>query len=162
LKADANSSPPNATEFLAAAGKLTTTFAWPSRTFEQDGEVVLVGLTKTDPSFERFVWVYDTSRTTLRCMLVSKEVVPIRRQAAILELCARVNEGLPFGCLEYSFGDHVLVFRDAADLDWGPLEKVIEGTTARVLNLGRRYAVAIRAALEGEKPKDAVKKVETE
>src|SRR5262249_42978102 len=100
---------------------------------------------------------YNTDRTTLRCMLVSNATVPQPRQTAILELCARINEGLPFGCLEYSFSDRVLVFRDSADLDWGPLDQVISRTTSRVLNLGQKYATAIQSTLEGAIPEDAVR-----
>jgi hypothetical protein len=161
MKSNMTSHPPGAAAFIAETGKHATGFGWPAKSFERDGEVVLVALTETDPSFERFIWVYNIERVALRCMLVGKEVVPAKKEPAILELCARVNEGLPFGCLEYSFSDRVLVFRDSADLDWGPLDKVVSGTTSRVLNLGQRYAIAIQAALKGEKPEAAVKKAQT-
>lgn len=153
--------PPTAEEFTQEAGKLSTSFGWPTKTFERDEEAVVVALTDTDPTFERFVWVYNLERTTLKCMLVSKEKIPEKRQAAVFELCARINEALPFGCLEYSFGDEVLVFRDSCDLDYGPLETMVTGTTARVLNLGRRYESAITATLKGEKPEVAVEQAES-
>jgi hypothetical protein len=142
--------------FLTETGKLATQFGWPAKSLERGAEVVLVALIEEDSTFERFIWIYDTERITLRCMLVGRTTISSQKQLAILELCARVNEGLPFGCLEYSFGDCILVFRDSADLDWGPLETVIGGTTARVLNLGRRYAPAIQSTLDGEKPEKSV------
>jgi len=160
MKTDHKFHPPQSATFIAEAGKLATEFGWRAKTFERDGEAVLVALAETDPFFERFVWIYNLERVSLRCMLVSKETVPKKRLASILQLCARINEGLPFGCLEYSFSDRVLVFRDSIDLDCGPLDKVIGGVTARVLNLGRRYGIAIEATLKGEKPEDAVKKAE--
>jgi hypothetical protein len=151
-----DTSPTESARFIAAAGKLATKFAWRARSFEREGEVVLVALTESDISFERFVWIYDIERGALRCLLASKEQVPSKRQLAILELCARVNEGLPFGCLEYSFSDHILVFRDSADLHWERLDEIINDTTARVLNLGHKYATAIHATLQGGKPKDVI------
>ena len=159
MKSDDDSST-RAARFIAAAAKLATKFAWRTRSFEREGEVVLVALTETDVSFERFIWIYDTERTALRCLLASKENVPSKRQQAILELCARVNEGLPFGCLEFSFSDHILVFRDSSDLYWDHLDEVLNDTTARVLNLGRKYAESIHATLQGEKPNDAIAAVE--
>src|SRR5882762_4902658 len=160
MKTEHKSHPPDAAAFIEEAGNLATEFGWPAKTFERNGEAVVVALTETDPGFERFVWVYNFARVSLRCMLVHKETVSENRLPAILELCARVNEALPFGCAEYSFDDQVLVFRDSADLDWGPLKQVVTDTTARVLNLGRRYAGAIEATLNGEKPETAVKNAE--
>ncbi len=156
MKPPKTPTPPNPAIFLKEAVGLATHFGWQTRTFEREQETVCVAAIPGDPSFNRFVWVYDAERAMLRCMMVAKQEVPQRREGAILELCARVNEGLPFGCLEYSFGDRVLVFRDSADLDWGPVNKVIGGVTARVLNLGQRYAGAIRSTLDGERPEDAV------
>jgi hypothetical protein len=89
-------------------------------------------------------------------MLVGKQAVPPKRKSAMLELCARVNEGLPFGCLEYSFGEHILVFRDSADLDWGPTDKIVGELTSRVLNLGKRYVGAARLTLDGKDPEMAM------
>jgi hypothetical protein len=147
-------------EFFNEAGKLAAEFGWPAKTTERGPEKMLVALTKTDPSFERILWVYDTERTTMRCALVGNDKVPEQKEPAILELCARVNEGLPFGCLEYSFSQRVLVVRDSADLEWGPLDTIVGSTTSRVLNLGKKYSGAIRATLNGDKPADAVENVE--
>lgn len=152
---------PRPDAFIDAAGKLAKKFGWSSTSFERDGEAVLVALTETDPAFERFIWIYNLERMSLKCMLVSNQEVPAKRLSAIFELCARVNEALPFGCLEYSFEDRVLVFRDSSDLDTcGPLDQVVSDTTLRVLNLGRRYAAAIEDTLKGDKPEDAVEKAE--
>lgn len=153
---------PSISDFYASSRKLADQFGWSTRKMKHDNEVVLIGLIDGDPNFYRFVWIYNVDRVDLRCLLVGKEVVPIERQTAVLELCARVNEGLPFGCLEFSFQDHVLVFRDSASLEWGFLDAVIAGTTARVLNLGQRYGRAIQSVLDGEKPEDAVKTAESD
>jgi hypothetical protein len=162
MKSNNKSQAPKASAFISAAGKLATKFGWHAKTFERDGEAVVVALTETDPGFERFIWVYNFERVSVKCMLVSNGEIPAKRQGAILELCARVNEGLPFGCLEYSFSDRALVFRDGSDLDTcGPLDEVVSDTTLRVLNLGRRYAVAIEAILKGDKPEAAVKSAES-
>jgi hypothetical protein len=52
-----------------------------------------------------------------------------------------------------------VVFRDSSDLEWGPFNEVLTGTTQRVLNLATDYAAAISETIEGEKPEDAVKRV---
>lgn len=161
MNPQAESHRPDVASFMKEAGTLATEFGWRAKSFEREHEAVLVALTDPDPLFERFVWVYHLERISLRCMLVSKATVPAKMLHSVLELCARINEGLPFGCLEYSFSDRVLVFRDSADLDWGPLDKVIRGTTARVLNLGQRYGGAIEATLRGEKAENAIKKIES-
>jgi len=150
------SSAPAAADFIAVAGALAERFGWPMRTSEHGNESVCVARVEGDPAFERIVWVYDLERVTLRCMLVGASQVPAPLVPAVFELCARVNQGLPFGCLEFAFDDAVLVFRDSCDLDWGPLEQLVDGTTARVLNLGERYAVAIDEVLRGVSVVDAV------
>jgi hypothetical protein len=159
-KPESKPGPPTPAAFLAAAGGLASELRWPSRALEHGDEVALVAKTETDDSFDRFVWSYDIRRTMLRCLLASRLVVPVKRRAAILELCARINEGLPFGCAEYSFDDRIVVFRDSVDLDWGPLGPLVGNTTSRVLNTAARYAPAIRGVLKGAKPEAALKKVE--
>ena len=154
------SSAPSTAEFIAIAGALAERFGWPMRTSAHGAECVCVARVEGDQEFERIVWVYDVERVTLRCMLVGASQVPAPLVPAVLELCARVNQGLTFGCLEFAFDDAVLVFRDSCDLDWGPLEQLVDGTTARVLNLGGRYAVAIAQVLEGVPVVDAVAQAE--
>jgi hypothetical protein len=156
MTAESESTPPDPSAFVLAVGEITERLGWPMRFSDQGDESVCVALTKSDPSFERCIWVYDTGRVTLRCMLVTRERVTPQLEGPILELCARVNESLPFGCLEYGFGERVLVFRDSCDLDYGPLGTLVEGTTSRVLNLAKRYAPAIASVTSGSAPADAV------
>ena len=143
--------------FLTHASRIATDFGWKTATFEREDEAVCVAAIPDDDMYDRLVWVFDSGRNMLRCMVISRPEVPAPRLPAVFELCARVNQGLPFGCLEYAFGDRLLVFRDSTDLDWGPPDLVIKGTTSRVLNLGKRYAMAIKAVLEGEAPDAAVR-----
>ena len=152
--------PPNASVFIEEVSKLVNKFSWTMRTFEREDEIVCVAPTEHDQMFEQIIWVYDTDRIMLRCLLVGKDKIKTKNRSAVLELCARVNNGLPFGCLEYSFEDDVVVFRDSTDLDWGPLEQLVESITARSLNLGQRYAVAIESVLQGLSVQDAVTRVE--
>ncbi|MBO2011553.1 hypothetical protein [Hymenobacter negativus] len=156
MKTDEQLKKPEAEAFLAEARKLAEKFAWTHQDMKRKKEVVLVARIDADDSFERFVWIYDTHRTMLKCMLVGRVTIPVRKLGAVLKLCALVNEGLPFGCLEYSFGERILVFRDSADMGWGPLAQVVVDVTERTLNLGRRYADAIQAVLEGTNPQEAV------
>lgn len=156
MKSEKKSYSSAAEKFLYEAGRLADEFKWPAKSMQRNAEVVLIALITTDPSFDRFVWVYDTERLLLKCMMVSKEAVPPQRQMAVLELCARINEGLPFGCMEYCFADHILLFRDSTDLDWTAFDQAIGATTSRVLNLGTRYAKAIHDVIKGEEPKKAV------
>ena len=151
---------PSVADFWNAAGGLAAEFGWPAKTSESGREAVTVALTPSDPLYERMIWIYDTERITLRCLLVSAQTVPAKRCVAILELCARINEGLPFGCAEYSFGEKVVVFRDSADLGWQAVDEVVKSCTARSLNLGRKYADSIRSTLADGKSEAAVRKAE--
>ena len=147
---------PAPADFLAEANKLAKGFGWQFKDIEREHETVCVAKIAADPFFERFVWIFDSERNMLRCLLISAKAIAADKTAAALETCARVNEGLPFGCLEFAFQERVVVFRDSADLDWGPLAQVAEDTTSKTLNLGRRYAKAVTAVLEGSSPKQAV------
>jgi hypothetical protein len=154
-------SAPSNEQFLDAVGELAKPLGWQLQHFTRDQELVALVPTENDQSFEQFIWVYDTDGVFLRCLLVSRAVVPPERQPAILELCARINDGLNFGCAEYGFDDQVIAFRNSVDLKTcAPLQKVVNDATSRVLSLGRRYAVAIDATLAGDTPEDAVKKAE--
>ena len=73
----------------------------------------------------------------------------MEREAAVLELCARINDGLVFGCAEYSFDDRALVFRDSIQLAYGDMRDLLTNVSARLLDLGSRYLPAIRATLAG-------------
>jgi hypothetical protein len=154
-------SAPDTEQFLAAVREWAAPLGWQPQSMTRDEDFIVVAGIEDDPSFERVMWVYNTEHVSLRCLLVSRAVVTAERQAPIMELCTRINDGLTFGCLEYSFSDAALVFRESADLDsCGPLGQVLHETTARVLDLGRRYAGAIEATLAGDKPEDAVRKAE--
>ncbi len=148
---------PDTEQFLAAADELAASFGWQLQSFQRDEEVVaLVDLNK-DPFFEQILWVYDPKQAFLRCLLVSRAVVPEEREAAVTELCARINSGLLSGCLEFSFNDRALIFRDSAELKYGPVASILSSTSARLLSLGSRYASAICDTLAGSSPADAVK-----
>ncbi len=156
MTSDIEITTPDTEQFLAAATELSVSFGWKLHSFQRDEEVIgLVALNK-DPSFEEILWVYDPIRAFLRCLLVSRAVVPEEREAAVIELCARINSGLLSGCLEFSFNDRALIFRDSAELRYGPVVSVLSSTSARLLSLGSRYASAIRDTLAGSSPAEAV------
>jgi hypothetical protein len=147
---------PDAKTFLAAADELAASLGWRLRSFQRDDEVVALVALDHDPSFEQMIWVYDTRRAFVRCLLASRGSVPKEREAAILELCARINDGLVFGCAEYSFADRTLVFRDSFQLGWGKLPDLLTDVTARLLDLGSRHSPAVRATLAGTAASDAI------
>lgn len=149
-------------DFLNEARRLAASFLWKTATLRRENEVACVAALPADGIFERVVWIYDAARTAMRCLMIGRQAVPAARLDAVFELCARVNHNLPFGCLEYAFEDKVLLFRDSADLDWGPSEEIIKGATSRVLNLGKRYASAIEAVLNGAEPEAAVRESEAQ
>lgn len=110
--------------------------------------------------FEQLVWIRDAAGSNLRCLLIVRGEVPAERRAAVFELCARVNDGLIHGCLEYDFADRTLGFRDSTDLSGIAPATAVERTTGRLLTLGSRYADAIGRVLSGESPGEAVAAVE--
>src|SRR5438093_7486329 len=96
--------PPDKDRFLAAVGEFASPLGWRVRSFTREEELVALVALDGDPSFDQVLWIYDTSRAFVRCLLVYRGTVSIEREPAILELCARINDGLVFGCAEYSFG----------------------------------------------------------
>lgn len=147
---------PDGDKFLAAADELAVSFGWQLHSFKRDEEIIGLVSLKKDPSFEQILWVYDPIRAFLLCLLVSRAVVPEERESAVIELCARINNGLLSGCLEFSFTDRTLIFRDSAELKYGPVDLVLSSTSSRLLSLGSRYASAIRDTLAGSSPAEAV------
>ena len=147
---------PDTEGFLAVVGGLAGSFGWRLRTFERDDELVALAALDHDSSYEQVLWVYNTRRGSVRCLLVNRATVPAAREGAILELCARINEDLVFGCAEYSFGDRTVIFRDSVQLGSGDTGDLLTGATARVLDLGSRYAPAVRATLAGSSPVEAM------
>src|SRR5215470_17368925 len=133
--------------FLAAANELAASFGWRIRSFKRGQELVAQVALDHDRSFEQVLWVYDVTSVCVRCLLVSRGTVPPEREASVIELCARINDGLIFGCAEYSFDERVLVFRDSFQLGTGSLSDALTGTTARLLDLGSRYSSAVLATL---------------
>lgn len=141
---------------MAALAELAASFGWRLRSFKRDDECVALVALDHDPSFEQILWVYDTRGAFVRCLLVNRGSVPAESEAAILELCARINDGLVFGCAEYSFDDRVLVFRDSVQLENGNLADMLTNVSARLLDLGSRYSPTIRATLAGTSPSEAM------
>lgn len=147
---------------LDAIADFAETMHWPLRAFEHGGDRVVVAGLGDDAVFEQLVWIRDAAGSNLRCLLIVREAVPPEHRAAALELCARVNDGLIHGCLEYDFSDRTLGFRDSVDLaDLAPATAV-DRTTTRLLSMGRRYAGAISRVLSGDPPGEAVGTAERE
>jgi hypothetical protein len=152
-------SPPDKDGFLAAVGEFAASLGWRVRSFTRDEELVAVVALEGDPSFEQALWIYDTSRAFVRCLLVHRGAVPVDREPAIVELCARINDGLVFGCAEYSFADRALAFRESFQLGFGDIAECVTAASTRLLQLGSRYSPAVRAALAGRSAEDAMEYV---
>jgi hypothetical protein len=163
MTTDKDNAVPTNEQILNALRELTASLDWDVQSFMRDQEFIAVVGLDTDPRFEELLWVYDTEGAFLRCLLVSRETVPPEREAAVVELCARINDRLSFGCAEYSFEDHTIIFRNTVDLrTCGPLDTVLGACTSRALSLGRRYAAAVVNTLDGDSPKDAVAAAEAD
>lgn len=149
--------PMNTQDFLDAVGKLAASFGWEIGSFTRDEEFVAVAPLSPDPSFEQIVWILGAGRDHVRCLLITHGTVPAHREAAVIELCARINDGLLFGCAEYSFGESTMHFRDSVQLGHGTITDLIESITGRVLGLGSRCAPAVRETLAGASAAEAMK-----
>jgi hypothetical protein len=147
---------PEPKQFLAAVGELAASLGWQHQSFKRDEEIIAVVALDQDPSFEQAIWVYDVKHVFMRCLLVNRSAIPPEHEGAILELCARINDGLSFGCVEYCFDDRTVIFRDSADLQYGALVELVMSTSTRLLDIGSRYAPAIRATLTGSTPLEAL------
>ena len=146
--------------FAAVAESIADEFGWQSIPFERDQETGRIATITDDRDFERVIWVHDIEREMVRCLVFGKLVTPQPRRQAMFELCARINFGLPFGCLEYVFADDVLMFRDSADFAAKNAELAVKSVTLRALNLGKRYASAIAAVIAGTTPEQAASDAE--
>lgn len=146
---------------IAAVRSIADPLGWQLRSFTRNDDLVVLAALDNDPSFQQMLWVFGSKHESLRCLLVGRPVVPAQREGAILELCARINDGLVFGCAEYGFDERTVTFRGATDLRYGPLAELVANTTTRVLDLGARYSEAIRATLAGTPPADAVDSAES-
>jgi hypothetical protein len=140
---------PDESLFLDELGDLAREFGWRVQSFAHGSqEVAVVGFDALEP-FEQLLWIHDPEANTLRCLLLLRQRVPADRLQAALELCARVNDGLSFGCLEYAFSDQTLSFRDSSEVEGLGLDAAIRRTTSRVLSLGQRYFLAVDRVLSG-------------
>jgi hypothetical protein len=142
-------------DFLKTVNELAASFGWTLRSFRRDEELVALVALEHDPSFEQILWVHDAGRACMRCLLVWRGTVPPEREAAILELCVRINDGLLFGCAEYSFLDRTVVFRDSVQLTYARIADLVSSVTDRSLHLGSRYAPAVHATLAGRPAAEA-------
>ncbi|EYF01856.1 YbjN domain-containing protein [Chondromyces apiculatus] len=152
-------SPPTAEAFLAETEQLAEEVSWPFESFGEVNETTVASgaLIEADPVYEKLIWSYDTENCLATCMLVCREEVPATRRAAVLKLCALVNDGLSFGCLDYSLESGALAFRDHADLLFGPLDVALRRATGRLLSLAQQIAPAIHGTLHGKKPGQALR-----
>lgn len=160
MRSNFSSPAPDEEGFLTAVRELATSFGWRPRSFKRDGELIVLAALDTDLLFEQVLWIFASPGEYVRCLLVTRGSVPAHREAAILELCARINDGLVFGCAEYSFDEKTLVFRDSTQLGCGKLSDLLNLVTARLLDLGSRYSAVIQTTLAGMSPEEALRGVE--
>lgn len=145
-------------EVLAVAGPM----GWQPRPFRRGEELVAVAPLEGDPSFAQVLWCFDTAHRSLRSLLAGRAPVPPEREAAVFELCARINDGLVFGSAGYDFDERVVVFRESCEFADDSPPGAVERATARLLQLGTRYASAVAATLAGKAPAEAVAGAESE
>lgn len=139
----------NKHDFLDALAGMATEFGWRVQSFERGEQCVgVVGFEATE-LFEQMVWIHDPQLASIRCLLTVREKVPALRLPEMLEFCARVNDGLVFGCLEYDFSDLTLSFRDSSEVDGESFDTAIRRLTSRLLSLGERYRLGIAGVLAG-------------
>jgi hypothetical protein len=149
-----------AQDFLAAVGQLITPLGWQLRSFEREGEVIALAALDHDPAFEQMLWIYCPDRRYVRCLLVARGTVPAEREPAVVELCARINDGLVFGCAEYSFSDQAFVLRDSFETGKNSWDDELTPRTARLLELGSHYSPALQAVLGGTSAAEAIRRLE--
>lgn len=141
---------------LAVITDIGTALGWTIRSFRREDELIILTALDQDTNFEQMIWVHDVDQGYVRCLLVWRGAITADQHAKVFELCARINNGLVFGCAEFSFHEGALLFRDSALLRFGPPADVLRDVTARLLELGSRYTPAVRATLDGEDPAVAV------
>ena len=147
-------------KFLNETSNLANNFNWPVENYAQDGEIIQMAVIHNDPLYTRMFWILDPSYEALKGVIVAGIEVTAEQQPHILELCARVNENLVFGCLEFRFDDKLLVVRDSSEIKYGPLEQIVQGLTTRLFNIAKEYSNAIRETLNGTSPEVAVDRAE--
>lgn len=147
-------------EFLTAVGRLIAPLDWELRSFTRDGEVIALAALNHDPTFEQMLWVYCPDRDYVRCLLVARGTIASELEPAVIELCARINDGLIFGCAEYSFSDQAFAFRDSLETDRNTWNEELKTRTARLLELGSHFAPAWRDVMSGRSAGEALQRLE--
>jgi len=147
-------------DFREAVDKVCADFNWVTHAFTRDDEFAVLCELEGDEHFEQILWILNTQRNTFRCLVTSRMEVPPGKTSTLLELCARINDGLGFGCAEFSFADQQVVFRDGADLQGQGLEDIVSVTSARLFSMAMRYGPAVNRVLAGDAPAEAVARVE--
>lgn len=142
--------------FLDKTRDLAKKFNWQVEEYEQDGEIIQMAKIHNDPLYVRIFWILDPEYETLKALVLSGVTVEIEERDKVLELCARVNENLIFGCLEFRFEERMLVVRDSIEIKIDTLDDEIERLTLRVFHLAKKYSIAIRQTLSGISPEKAV------
>jgi hypothetical protein len=143
--------------FIAALNELIAPLGWDLHSFRREEEMVGLVALQRDPFCERIIWVYDTKRSFVRCLAFGRGTVPAEREAAIIELCARINDGLIFGCAEYGFANRTFAFRDSVPVvGHSELKDALSDLTGRLLKLGARNWPAIAAVLGGASATEAI------
>lgn len=146
----------NREQFLNAVREFAEPLGWTARSFEREEELIAFVELTNDPAFERVAWVYSASKEIVRCLLMVRDEVPAERREAAIELCARINDGLFFGCLEYGFKERTLTFRDSFPMSAGTVAALLPECSARILGLGAHFSPAVRATLAGIAPERAM------
>lgn len=139
----------NKHDFLDALAGMASEFGWRVQSFQRGEQCVGVVGFEAAELYEQMVWIHDPQLESIRCLLTVREKVPAQKLPEMLEFCARVNDGLVFGCLEYDFSDQTLSFRDSSEVDAEAFDVAIQRLTSRLLSLGERYRVAIASVLAG-------------
>ena len=153
---------PVARNFLAAVEQLIKPLGWRMHSFAREGEVIALAALDHDPAFEQMLWVFSPDRGYVRCLLVARGVVTAEREPAVIELCARINDGLVFGCAEYSFTDQAFMLREAFEAGKNSWDSELTPRAARLLELGSHYAPALQAVLGGASAAESLRRLEKE
>lgn len=120
-----------------------------------------MGVSLDDEPFAQILWILDTRSLSLRLLVMLRPEISDIFQPAILEWCARVNDGLTFGCAEFCFDEHIVIFRDSADLRRQALETAITDVTARLFQLAQHYGPGVRMVCAGTPARQAIAQLET-
>ncbi len=146
-------------QFQEALTALAASLGWSVRSFRRDEERVGLAALEQDPAFEQVLWIYDPRSDSLRCLVVVRAPIPPHREREIVELCARINDGLIFGCAEYGFAEQVVVFRDSVPVG-APWPQLLQDLTGRLLRLAAHYWPAVAETIAGAEASQAMARVQ--